>query len=263
MYQVRVAWLHKVRGVLSSNKRRSVFRSVVYNDEFSARLSVASIMRLRADALKALAKGTNRDLATVRKVTGHLSGGSEHSHNNFENPGSSPSRSSKNLSNCYSSANQSSGEGLSESRSGRPLARQKRPERRKRRRVPYMLKGGAFLCAHTCFCMFKMSRHHKAGATSTEIEHTALALSVKSNGDGSAESWPRCQGMCRDEEHEVGVIDHKFGKDARVTLVPPVPPKLPSMVGDIESSDERSSDQLVAGMYVYRYLSDGVLFDSL
>ncbi|BBN17699.1 sn1-specific diacylglycerol lipase [Marchantia polymorpha subsp. ruderalis] len=63
--------------------------SIIYNDEFSSRLSVAAIMRLRAAALQALATDANTDSALVTKLTKRLftsssskdtqSGKSEHS----------------------------------------------------------------------------------------------------------------------------------------------------------------------------------------
>ncbi|CAM6120436.1 unnamed protein product [Calypogeia fissa] len=46
--------------------------SIIYNDEFSSRLSVAAVMRLRAAALRALATDSNTDSALVSKLTRRL-----------------------------------------------------------------------------------------------------------------------------------------------------------------------------------------------
>ncbi len=46
--------------------------SVIYNDEFSSRLSVAAIMRLRVAALRALAADANTDSALLTKLTNQL-----------------------------------------------------------------------------------------------------------------------------------------------------------------------------------------------
>jgi ribosomal protein S7 len=45
---------------------------VIYNDEFSSRLSVAAIMRLRVAALQALAADANTDSALLTKLTNQL-----------------------------------------------------------------------------------------------------------------------------------------------------------------------------------------------
>ncbi|CAM6029646.1 unnamed protein product [Sphagnum balticum] len=50
----------------------SFITSVIYNDEFSSRLSVAAIMRLRVAALQALAADANTDSALLTKLTNQL-----------------------------------------------------------------------------------------------------------------------------------------------------------------------------------------------
>ncbi|XP_011624771.1 uncharacterized protein LOC18437972 isoform X2 [Amborella trichopoda] len=46
--------------------------SIVYNDEFSARLSVSSILRLQSAAIAALAQGSSANSATICKLARHL-----------------------------------------------------------------------------------------------------------------------------------------------------------------------------------------------
>ncbi|OAE30425.1 hypothetical protein AXG93_3483s1170 [Marchantia polymorpha subsp. ruderalis] len=97
--------------------------SIIYNDEFSSRLSVAAIMRLRAAALQALATDANTDSALVTKLTKRL---------------------------FTSSSSKDTQSGKSEH------------SQRRRRRVAHALKGGAFLCAHACRCVVQMPRHSSA-----------------------------------------------------------------------------------------------------
>lgn len=162
---------------------------MVYNDEFSSRLSVASIMRLRADALMALGADTKKPESTAQQC----SGGQEPVVVYIGDSGSSSSHHSSQSTAGASRTSHESCEGL-------PLSTQKQPDRRKRRRFPDMFKGGLFLCAHTCFCVLKMSRHHKATSISSEIDRAVRSLTKQQNQDiyiNSEFCWPRdCKDCC-------------------------------------------------------------------
>ena len=134
---------------------------MVYHDEFSSRLSVASIMRLRANAEIALSEDTKSERVKRRQ---DLQGQSL--------PGSSSDalESHSTIDIARSSGSPSSPE------------RKKYSELRKTQRLPYMIKGGVFLCAHTCFCVFKMSQHHKSTAISSEVERCVHTLSSQQSG---------------------------------------------------------------------------------
>lgn len=161
---------------------------MVYNDEFSSRLSVASIMRLRADALMALGADTKKPESTAQPCPG----GQEPVVVYIGDSGSSSSH--------HSSQSTAGASGTShEPCEGLPLATQKKPDRRKRRRFPDMFKGGLFLCAHTCFCVLKMSRHHKATSISSEIDRAVRSLTKQQNQDiciNSELCWPRDSKDC-------------------------------------------------------------------
>ncbi|KAL2613069.1 hypothetical protein R1flu_024761 [Riccia fluitans] len=96
----------------------SFITSIIYNDEFSSRLSVAAIMRLRAAALQALATDASTDSALVMKLTKRL----------------------------FTSSRDSL------------MGKKSESAQRRRRRVAASLQGGAFLCAHACQCVMHLPR---------------------------------------------------------------------------------------------------------
>jgi hypothetical protein len=134
--------------------------SVVCHDEFASRLSVASIMRLRARALQALSDDTKRERAqrAYTDLEGELS---------LTSSTDNSSTASGRFLGMFSFDSHSTVD-----RTLSPLtSRMKKwSELRKIQRLPYMFKGGVFLCAHTCFCMFRMSQHHKATVISSEVK---------------------------------------------------------------------------------------------
>lgn len=113
----------------------SFVTSIIYNDEFSSRLSVTSILRLRAAALAALAADSSTDSAMISKLARRLL------HANKYLWGT----------NCKEDSVQTS-------QSGSMVPRD-RNQRHKQRCIKYKIKGGIFLCIHATTCMAKMSNH--------------------------------------------------------------------------------------------------------
>eukprot|EP01018_Ginkgo_biloba_P033959 Gb_37749 [translate_table: standard] len=111
----------------------SFVTSIIYNDEFSARLSVTSILRLREAALSALAADSSTDSAMISKFARRLL-----------------------HANKYLRGKNSEVVSVQTSRSGFMNPREKN-HRRRRRHFEYKIKGGIFLCAHASSCMAKMS----------------------------------------------------------------------------------------------------------
>uniref|UniRef100_A0A0D6QZ81 Uncharacterized protein n=1 Tax=Araucaria cunninghamii TaxID=56994 RepID=A0A0D6QZ81_ARACU len=108
--------------------------SIIYNDEFSARLSVSSVLRLRAAALAALAADSSADSAMISKLARRLL------------------RANKNLQG-------ETGEEVSvqTSQSGSTASRDKNRKRRQKH-IKYTIKGGIFLCNHATSCITNMSK---------------------------------------------------------------------------------------------------------
>lgn len=53
-------------------------------------------------------------------------------------------------------------------------------------RLPFMVKGGAFLCAHSCLCALKMSQHHRTVPLSGEVERYEKSLSTQRNSPNNS-----------------------------------------------------------------------------
>jgi len=129
-------------------------------------------MRLRARALQALSDDTKRERA--QRAYTHLEG--ERSITSCTDNSSSASG---RFSSMFSfDSHSTSDRTLSPLTSGM----KKWSELRKIQRLPYMFKGGVFLCAHTCFCMFRMSQHHKATVISSEVERYVKLMTGLRNG---------------------------------------------------------------------------------
>lgn len=82
------------------------------------------------------------------------------------------------------------------------------------------LKGGAFLCAHTCCCMLQMSHHHKVTSMASELDCEAQEHINKIGEEYSVLSWSQNEGMTRCKEHELmstASFSHG-GKATRVAL---------------------------------------------
>ncbi|KAG0595205.1 hypothetical protein M758_UG149000 [Ceratodon purpureus] len=157
--------------------------SVVYHDEFSSRLSVASLMRLRVEAEMALSDNITSD-----------------NHNTVSIALQAESTSS--------------------------LGRKEYSKLRKVQRLPYVLKGGLFLCAHTCFCVFKMPQHHNATALTSEVERRVHSLSNQQNNHTTSKSQWHCLG--------------NYERESMARVVPPqVPPALYSLTGSNEVTENK------------------------
>ena len=107
--------------------------SIVYNDEFSSRLSVSSIKRLRIAAVKALAMKTS-DVGMMTKLARQLLDTSQ------EN-GSSTISGSENV------------------EFTKEVVVSKRSNKCRTRRFKFKLKGGIYLCSHACRCVIYMSNY--------------------------------------------------------------------------------------------------------
>lgn len=131
----------------------SFVTSIIYNDEFSARLSATSILRLRAAALGALAADSSTDSAVISKLARRLL------HANKYLWGT----------NCEEDSVQTS-------QSGSMVPRDNN-QRHKQRRFKYKIKGGIFLCIHATACMVKMSNHSSTHPTRNPVKfklHTSF-----------------------------------------------------------------------------------------
>ncbi|XP_042491705.1 uncharacterized protein LOC122071424 isoform X2 [Macadamia integrifolia] len=109
--------------------------SILYNDEFSSRLSVCSILRLRAAAITALSQDSEADSAMVCKLA----------------------RQVLYLSNYHGSET----EPKVLSPSFHPATLTEENNSMYRRHLKYTIKGGVFLCTEAIFCMLKMPDYHK------------------------------------------------------------------------------------------------------
>ncbi|XP_020261472.1 uncharacterized protein LOC109837578 isoform X1 [Asparagus officinalis] len=101
--------------------------SIVYNDEFSSRLSVNSILRLRASAIAALSDDSSTDSAIISKLARRILSSKRYQENrmNEKSPGSS----------THSSPEEGE-DGI-----------------HKRRTPKHSIQGGIFLCGHTVSCL--------------------------------------------------------------------------------------------------------------
>lgn len=109
--------------------------SVVYNDEFSARLSVNSIIRLRAAAMTALSENSSADSAMIHKVVRRI---------------------------LHSNRPQGNGDNDNVSSSSHQPARtvhENSNQRSRRKRIKFNVKGGVFLCSHALTCLLYMPSH--------------------------------------------------------------------------------------------------------
>lgn len=139
----------------------SFVTSIIYNDEFSSRLSVTSILRLRAAALAALAADSSTDSAMTSKLARRLL------HANKYLWGT----------NCKEDSVQTS-------QSGSMVPRDKN-RRHKRRRFKYKIKGGIFLCIHATSCMAKMSNHSSTHPRRNPVKfklHTSFEGNLPNDG---------------------------------------------------------------------------------
>jgi hypothetical protein len=196
----------------------SFVTSVVYNDEFSSRLSVASMVRLRTNALNALASDSSSRNSSSRQHSKVM-------RNQVEDSSNSSSSSRSGIQEEEDAMRRSShGSTVSDSQDSTESGRLQfsHGENRINRKTRFMnrLKGGAFLCAHTCCCMLQMSHHHKVTSMASELDCEAQEHINKIAEEYSVLSWSQNEGMTRCKEHELmstASFSHG-GKATRVAL---------------------------------------------
>lgn len=179
-------------------------------------------MRLRARALQALSEDTELE-------RGNVYTGLEGESSSISSTDKSSSRFS---SMCSSDSHRTLVTGF-RTRSPLTLKMKKWSELRKTQRLPYMWKGGVFLCAHTWFCLCKMSQHHKATVISSEVERY-----IKS--------------MTSSHEYRKATDNHSE-IEMTTRLDPPVPISLNRVNGDVGSSLTVAED----GHFVVVDMEDG------
>ncbi|KAK1319527.1 Disease resistance protein [Acorus calamus] len=148
--------------------------SIIYNDEFSARLSISSILRLRAAAIKALSDESSTDSALISKLARRIlqvnrhqvSSGADHT-----NP-SLPFQ-----------------PGVGSLEDGGHMYR--------RQHFNYTVKGGAFLCAHAVSCMLNMPAHHSC----SHLVDEGHEIQIKDLSDESRSSSAYTVGGCLQTGH--------------------------------------------------------------
>ncbi|KAG9447170.1 hypothetical protein H6P81_013298 [Aristolochia fimbriata] len=131
----------------------SFITSIIYNDEFSSRLSVNSILRLRAAAVTALSQDASTDSAVICKFARKVLLASKY----------------------QTGCEQNQGEEYKHSRRKKPYK--------------HAVKGGAFLCAHAVSCMANMnSPRHSLVISKEDSAPPSNATSNPDSNDGTATS---------------------------------------------------------------------------
>lgn len=147
----------------------SFVTSIIYNDEFSSRLSVTSMLRLRAAALAALAADSSTDSAMISKLARRLL------HANKYLWGT----------NCKEDSLQTSqSASMQTSQSGSMVPRDEN-RRHKQRHFKYKIKGGIFLCIHATSCIAKMSNHSSTHPMRNPVKfklHTSFEGNLLNDG---------------------------------------------------------------------------------
>nr|XP_009402702.2 PREDICTED: uncharacterized protein LOC103986413 isoform X1 [Musa acuminata subsp. malaccensis] len=109
---------------------------IIYNDEFSARLSVNSILRLRAAAIGAISNDSISDSAMVAKIVRKVLHAKKSHQKTKHHDASAPSLE----------------QGTETIKDGNHVC--------KRNHLKYTIKGGVFLCGHAVSCMVSMPNHN-------------------------------------------------------------------------------------------------------
>lgn len=122
--------------------------SIVYNDEFSSRLSVNSILRLRGAAIGALSDDSSPDSAIISKLARRILHVRKYQDNEDSQRSLTPSSNSS------------------------PEIGEDNKRIIKRRPLKYTIKGGAFICGHAVSCMMNTPSNH---AVSRETVGNVLA----------------------------------------------------------------------------------------
>ncbi|KAI5073158.1 hypothetical protein GOP47_0011171, partial [Adiantum capillus-veneris] len=140
--------------------------SIVYNDEFSSRLSISSIKRLRIAAVNALASEPSLDLGTVTKLVRRILGPQQ--------PVILPDNTQAVIKDVTVV---------------NPLSKHKG------RRFSLRLRGGIYLCSHLCHCMVHMSSNSSPRSLlfdlpqcRPQLSHSLKVVSKGLNGHGKQAS---------------------------------------------------------------------------
>ncbi|XP_058093981.1 uncharacterized protein LOC131240008 isoform X5 [Magnolia sinica] len=139
----------------------SFITSIVYNDEFSSRLSVSSILRLRAAAIAALSQDSSTNSAMVCNFARRILNLNKYegSEENGRTPNPSFHVGGATADDCN--------------------------HMYRRRHYKYAVKGGVFLCAHAVSCIMNMPNHRTSSlVTDKECELSSdIALETKGVSD--------------------------------------------------------------------------------
>ncbi|XP_043724432.1 uncharacterized protein LOC122671340 isoform X2 [Telopea speciosissima] len=150
--------------------------SILYNDEFSSRLSVCSILRLRAAAITALSQDSAADSAMICNLARRVL-----YPNNY----------------CGSEAEPNV---LSPSFRPGTLTIEENNHMYRRRHLKYTIKGGVFLCIHTIFCMLKMPDYHNNCLKKDKNLKLTLNVTFEPQGVSNEKSTALTAGSERDPE---------------------------------------------------------------
>ncbi|KAF8402224.1 hypothetical protein HHK36_013176 [Tetracentron sinense] len=132
--------------------------SIIYNDEFSARLSVSSILRLRAAAIMALSQDHAADSAMICRLARRFLHVSKYLGTGVKKNAPASSLHSGTVS--------------TEDRNNHIC----------RAKYKYDIKGGSFLCAHVISCLLKMPNHHRCRLVKDEDCKLSVAVSLVPEG---------------------------------------------------------------------------------
>ncbi|XP_024517197.1 uncharacterized protein LOC9630232 isoform X2 [Selaginella moellendorffii] len=139
--------------------------SVVYNDEFASRMSVASLMRLRAASLRALAADSDTsESAVIARVARRLFGSWRRGK----------------ASNAGATGKTSNGGATNEDSNPSPGG----ATQYKRGKCGHKLKGGAFLCYHACHCVMGMPKGAHGSSTVVMGRPVGSTANGSVNGNG-------------------------------------------------------------------------------
>ncbi|KAJ7527077.1 hypothetical protein O6H91_16G035500 [Diphasiastrum complanatum] len=169
--------------LLTSEACNEFTTSVVYNDEFSSRLSVASITRLRASALQALATDAGRCSTMVTQIARQFT--------------------------CSQKNKKTVGDDLDIEEVPNVRLPSQKITSTKHRRLEYMLKGGLCLCYYTCHSAMHTSKY---SSSSPLHDATANVLVYKQHEIGAeAHSHPSAKALDTFlNVEDISKIDHKL-----------------------------------------------------
>ncbi|KAK1271217.1 putative disease resistance protein [Acorus gramineus] len=148
--------------------------SIIYNDEFSARLSISSVLRLRAAAIKALSDESSTDSALISKLARRILQVNRHQVSSVAD---------------HTNPTPPFQPGVGSIEDGGHMYR--------RRHFNYTVKGGAFLCAHAVSCMLNMPAHRSC----SHLVDEGHEIQIKDLSDESRSSSAFTVGGCLQTGH--------------------------------------------------------------